>query len=100
MASGNVLGSGGGAGQLREHRIARSFVELADTLVDEFDLTDFLHMLVEHCVELLGVTAAGVLLADQRGGVRMAAASSERAELLAVFAAETEGGPCVECIRT
>lgn len=99
MAAGNVDGSGG-AGQLREHRIARTFVELADTLVDEFDLTDFLHMLVEHCVDLLGVTAAGVLLGDQRGGARIAAASSERAELLELFAAETDGGPCVDCIRT
>jgi transcriptional regulator with GAF, ATPase, and Fis domain len=92
--------SGVGAGQLREHRIARTFVELADTLVDDFDLTDFMHMLVEHCVDLLEVGAAGVLLADQRGGVRMAAASSEQAELLEVFAAETAGGPCVDCIRT
>jgi transcriptional regulator with GAF, ATPase, and Fis domain len=92
--------SGGDVGQLREHRIARTFVELADTLVDEFDLTGFLHMLVEHSVDLLGVAAAGVSLDDQHGGVRMAAASSERAELLEVFAAETHGGPCVECLRT
>jgi transcriptional regulator with GAF, ATPase, and Fis domain len=99
MAPGNALGSGG-TGQLREHQIARTFVELADTLVDDFDLTDFLHMLVDHSVDLLGVAAAGVLLGDQRGGVRMAAASSERAELLEVFAAETDGGPCIECLRT
>jgi transcriptional regulator with GAF, ATPase, and Fis domain len=84
----------------REHKIARAFVQLADTLVDEFDLTDFLHLLVDHCVDLLDVAAAGVLLTDQRGGVRMAAASSERAELLEVFAAETDGGPCVECVHT
>lgn len=69
-------------------------------MVDEFDLAEFLHMLVDHCVDLLGVEAAGVLLADQRGGVRTAAASSERAELLEVFAADTDGGPCVECVRT
>lgn len=100
MTSPNVGRSGERAGQLREHQIARTFVELADTLVDEFDLTDFMHMLVEHCVDLLGVAAAGVMLADQRGGVRMAAASSEQAELLEVFAAETVGGPCVDCIRT
>jgi GAF domain-containing protein len=91
MASRNMNLPGGDAGQLREHRIARTLVELADTLVDDFDLTDFLHMLVEHSVDLLG---------DQRGGVRMAAASSERAEILEVFAAETDGGPCVECLRT
>lgn len=100
MAAGDTLGSGGDLGQLQVHRFARTFVELADTLVDEFDLTDFLHMLVEDCVELLGVSAAGVLLTDQRGGVRMAAASSERAELLEVFAAETDGGPCIDCVRT
>lgn len=84
----------------RERRIGRAFVNLADTMVDDFDLAEFLHMLVDHCVDLLEVDAAGVLLSDQRGGLRMAAASSERSELLEVFAAETAGGPCVECVRT
>jgi transcriptional regulator with GAF, ATPase, and Fis domain len=84
----------------REHRVARAFVSLADTLTDEFDLAEFLHMLVDHCVELLEVDAAGVLLADQRGGVRMAAASSEKAELLELFVADTKGGPCVESVLT
>ena len=84
----------------REYRVGRAFVQLADTLVDDFDLAEFLHMLVEQCVDLLEVNAAGVLLADQNGGIRMAAASSERAELLEVFAAGTQDGPCVECIRT
>lgn len=93
-------GTQGGAGARREQRIARAFVSLADTMVDEFDLTEFLHMLVDRCVELLEVDAAGVLLSDQRGGIRMAAASSEKAELLAVFAADTDGGPCVECVRS
>lgn len=89
-----------GAAVLREKRVARAFVNLADTMVDDFDLTEFLHMLVDHCVDLLDVDAAGVLLSDQRGGVRMAAASSEKSELLEMFAAETDGGPCVECVRT
>ena len=84
----------------REQQIARAFVTLADTIVDDFDLTEFLHMLVDHCVDLLDVDAAGVLLSDQRGGIRMAAASSEKAELLAVFAADTDGGPCVDCVRS
>jgi transcriptional regulator with GAF, ATPase, and Fis domain len=88
------------AGTGREYQVARTFVSLADTLVDEFDLAEFLHMLVEQCVDLLDVAAAGVLLADQRGGVRMAAASSEKAELLELFAVDTHHGPCVECVRT
>jgi transcriptional regulator with GAF, ATPase, and Fis domain len=93
-------GDESGAAASREQRIARAFVNLADTMVDDFDLTEFLHVLVDHCVDLLEVDAAGVLLSDQRGGVRMAAASSEKAELLEVFAADTDGGPCVECVRT
>ncbi|WP_436499887.1 GAF and ANTAR domain-containing protein [Actinokineospora sp. HUAS TT18] len=90
----------GANGTVREHQVARTFVELADTLVDEFDLTDFLHMLVDHCVDLLDVTAAGVMLSDGRGNVRMAAASSERSELLALFAADTGDGPCIDCVST
>jgi transcriptional regulator with GAF, ATPase, and Fis domain len=88
------------AGADREYLVARSLVSLADTLIDEFDLAEFLHMLVEQCVDLLDVAAAGVLLVDQHGGVRMAAASSEKAELLELFAVETSNGPCVECVRT
>jgi len=52
----------GSVGALREQRVGRAFVSLADTMVDEFDLAEFLHMLVDHCVDLLGIDAAGVLL--------------------------------------
>ena len=48
-------------------RLAQVFVELADTLVDEFDPVDFLQMLTDRSVELLGADAAGLMLADQRG---------------------------------
>ena len=62
---------------LRE--LSRTFVDLADTLVDEFDVLDLLHVLTGRCVELLGVDAAGVMIADSTGQLRLAAASSERA---------------------
>ena len=51
----------------REQRLARVFVELADTLVDEFDAVDFLSTLVERSVELLAADAAGVILRGARG---------------------------------
>ena len=35
-------------------RLAQVFVELADTLVEEFDVVDFLQTLTERCVELRG----------------------------------------------
>ncbi len=76
---------------LRERRVARAFVSLADTMVDDFDPSEFPHVLVEHCVDLLEVDAAGVLLRDRRGGVRVAAAPSDKAELLELFGAEPAG---------
>ncbi|MFC4853630.1 ANTAR domain-containing protein [Actinophytocola glycyrrhizae] len=42
--------------------LAETFVELADTMSDEFDLDGFLRLLVNRCVRLLGVPAAGVLV--------------------------------------
>jgi transcriptional regulator with GAF, ATPase, and Fis domain len=83
-----------------EQRLAQVFVELADTLVDDFDMLDFLSMLVERCVELLDVAAAGVVLSDQKGGLRMAAASSEQARLVELFAIQADDGPCPECVHT
>lgn len=83
-----------------DRRLAQVFVELADTLVDDFDVLEFLSVLVERCVELLDVAAAGVVLSDQRGGLRMAAASSEQARLVELFAVQADDGPCPECVRT
>jgi GAF domain-containing protein len=84
----------------RDQRLAATFVSLADTLVADFDVLDFLGMLTERAVELLEVDAAGVILADQRGGWRPAAGSSENSGLVEVFAAQTRQGPCLDCVRT
>lgn len=83
----------------RDQRLASTFVSLADTLVADFDVLDFLGMLTERTVELLDVDAAGVILSDQRGGWRPAAGSSEHAELVEVFATQAEQGPCWDCVH-
>jgi GAF domain-containing protein len=72
---------------------------MADTLVDDFDVIDFLHVLTERCVQVLGVSAAGLLLTDQRGTLQVVAASSERTRLLELFQLQTDQGPCVDCFR-
>src|ERR1035438_5121803 len=59
--------------------LSATFVELADTLVADFDVIDFLDVLTDRSVQLLGVSAAGLLLADPRGELRVVAASSEAA---------------------
>jgi len=80
--------------------LADVFVEMADTLVDDFDLIDFLHTLTERCVQLLGVSAAGLLLTDGQGTLQVVAASSERTRLLELFQLQTDEGPCLDCFRT
>src|ERR1700683_247813 len=83
-----------------DERLAQTLVELADTLVGGFDLMDFLHMLTERCVELLGVDAAGLLLADGQGALGEVAASTEQARLAELFQVQNDEGPCLDCYRT
>lgn len=85
---------------MSERQLAEVFVELADTLVDDFDLIDFLHRLTVRCVELLEVTAAGLLLTDERGALQMVAASTEQTRLLELLQLQTNEGPCPECFHT
>jgi transcriptional regulator with GAF, ATPase, and Fis domain len=84
----------------RERQLVETFVEVADTLVDDFDVIDLLHTLAARCVQLLDVEAAGIMLIDQRGHLHAAAASAENARLLELFEMQTDAGPCVDCCRT
>ena len=90
----------GGMAMSREQALSEAFVKAADTLVDDFDVIDFLHTLAERCVELLAVDAAGLMLADHRGTLHASAASSESARLLELFELQTDAGPCVDCYRS
>jgi GAF domain-containing protein len=80
--------------------LSETFVELADTMVAGFDVIDFLHMLTDRSAQLLDVSAAGLLLADPRGELRVVAASSEQARLLELFQIQNDQGPCLDCFRT
>lgn len=81
-------------------RLARVFVEVADTLVDEFDLIDFLHMLAHRTAGLVDASAVGLLLADQRGRLEFMAASDETTKLLELFQVQNSEGPCLDAFRT
>jgi GAF domain-containing protein len=84
----------------REVSVARVFVEIADTLVGDFDRIDLLTTLATRSVELLDVAAAGILLADDAGGLHVMASSSETASLLELFQLENDEGPCLDCVAT
>lgn len=83
-----------------EQALAETFVTLADTLVDDYDVADLLDRLVTACVDLLGATAAGLLLDDQRGNLAVVASSSQETRMLELFALQTNEGPCLDCVRT
>ena len=84
----------------RQALTATTFVEIVDTLVDDFDVIDVLTVLTSRCVELLDVAAAGILLADEHGQLRVIGASTEQVQLLELFQIQNDEGPCLDCFHT
>ncbi|HUZ40266.1 MAG TPA: GAF and ANTAR domain-containing protein [Acidimicrobiales bacterium] len=84
----------------RESLLIATLVELADNLVEDYDLIDVLTVLSLRCVEAVDVDAAGVLLASPVGELQFVASSSESMTMLELFQIQANEGPCVDCFRT
>ncbi len=84
----------------RQALTAATFVEIVDTLVDDFDVIEVLTQLTTRSVELLEASAAGILLADAEGQLRVIGASTEQVGLLELFQIQNDEGPCLDCYRT
>lgn len=84
----------------REQQLTDIFVEVADSLIDDFDLIDFLQQLSVHCMKLLDVAAVGILLADQHEHLQVLAASDEHTRILELFTLQYDQGPCVDSYRS
>jgi GAF domain-containing protein len=83
----------------REAALASTLVELADTLVADFDVVELLTLVADRCVEVLDIDAAGLMLAAD-GELRVMASSSEAMRVLELFEVQAQEGPCLDCYRT
>ena len=84
----------------REALLARTMVRLADSLVDDYDLVDLLSTLTEGCVDVLDVTAAGLMLVAPDGDLRVMASSSDTMRVLELFELQSREGPCLDCYHS
>lgn len=84
----------------RQALMATTFVEIVDTLVGDFDVIEVLTLLTSRCVELLPASAAGILLVDTTGELRVVGASTEAIQLLELFQIQNDQGPCLDCFKS
>ena len=85
---------------ITQQRLLETFVKLADTLIDDYDVVDLLQFLVDTCRDVLDTTAAGILLADARGDLEVVASTSEASRLVEMMQLSAEQGPCIESFRS
>ncbi len=84
----------------REAVLVRTMVELADTLVEDFDVIDLLTTLSDRCVGVLDIAAAGIMLASPDGELRVMTSSSEAMRVVELFEVQSQEGPCLDCFNS
>lgn len=94
------MASMGERGHMSRAQLAQAFVRLADTLVPDLDLVEHFDLLAHTLVDCCGAAAAGVLLADARGRLRVVASSSERTRTIELLELQTDEGPCLDAFHT
>ena len=84
----------------RYEQLAHAFIGLADTLVADYDVIELAQQLIDNSMMLLPIAAAGIVLADIQGEMRVFASSSEQTRLLELLQLEADVGPCLLAYRT
>lgn len=81
-------------------QLAAAFVDLARSVNDGKDMVEIFSMLAERCVQLLPVSACGILVIDPRGELEVIGSSNHSAHLLDLFQVQNVEGPCLRCCRS
>lgn len=84
----------------REGALVKTLVQLADSLLDEFDVVELLTVLTDQCVKIIAADAAGLMLRSPEGDLRVMASSSPSMRILELFELQAEEGPCLDCYRS
>jgi GAF domain-containing protein len=85
----------------REPAMTAAFIDIADTMIADYDPVDLADRLARHCADLLDVAAAGLLLTDGQGNLGLLASSNEQARVVELFQLQTDcQGPCLDCFHT
>lgn len=84
----------------REKLLTETFVTLADTMVRDFDVVDFLSIPSRRCVDLFDAGEAGLMLVDAEGHMQLAASSSHEMRVLELLEIQHDQGPCPDACRT
>jgi len=72
----------------------------AATIAGDYDVSDVLHRVCDHLVEVVGGAGAGVSLLDGGGQVRFAAATSTAVGGIERYQEDAQDGPCAVALRT
>jgi len=84
----------------RQTWLNETIVELTDSLISDYDVVEFIEVLIARCVELLDAAEIGIMLCEEDGLVRELASSSGRMTTLKLLEMQTEEGPCYDCITS
>ena len=84
---------------IASEQLAMTFVDVADTLVDEFDVIEFLEMVTSRTSDLIAAHAAGLLLADEHGRLQLMSATTQEIRTVELFQVQNLEGPCQDCFR-
>lgn len=82
-----------------ERRVADTLMQLADTLVSDYELLDFLDLLVARSSDVLDAGAGGVMLAGDSGQLQLLTSTDAESRLVELFELQQQEGPCVDCHR-
>ena len=69
-------------------------------MVADYDVVELAQQLIDNSMTLLPIAAAGIVLGDGSGALRVFASSSEQTRLLELLQLEADVGPCLQAYRT